>query len=115
MRAIAFVLVQLATGRPARWAVICLEARYASVLWLGAGRLDRRHALPAVWKAVAAEIALGIPPGPIDRSSALAGLLGADRSDVALQYVSAQPIAVDNPSAVVLALDSLLRLSAPNA
>jgi len=33
-------------------ALVCFDARYASVRWRGADRLERRHAPAAMWKAL---------------------------------------------------------------
>src|SRR5262245_17477124 len=96
MTAISFVLTELAAGRIAGHAVICVEARYASVLWHGAssGRIERCHATGAAWQAVEKEAA-DLPTELLARGSAVAGLLVPDkRGDVAVQFLAATPIAV---------------------
>jgi len=49
MRAMTFALSDLAIGRGLGHELICADARYASVAWIGADRLDRRFFDPAAW------------------------------------------------------------------
>ena len=46
-------------------AVICPDARYASVELAGVKRLIRRHASPAQWKEIERLIASGVDTGPM--------------------------------------------------
>lgn len=96
-------------------ALVCPDARYASVAWRGAERLDRRHATPVLWKQIDQEQELGLPPGPLKSTSTFAVLfLEPDRRrSVIVQYVSAMPIEVSRPDATVTELDSLLRSLSP--
>lgn len=66
------------------WATKGHEPQFtlSDTLWPGAGRLHRRHALRAAWKAISETMALGTSSRPLDRTSSLARLLGADRGDV---------------------------------
>jgi hypothetical protein len=50
MRALTFALSQLDTGRGLGHALICADARYASIAWLGAERLDRRFVELGDWR-----------------------------------------------------------------
>ena len=45
-RAFSFTLKDFKTGQLLGLALVCPEARYASVLDVGTNRFDRRHALP---------------------------------------------------------------------
>lgn len=49
-------------------------APYASVVALGGNRFDRRHALPADWQAIEADLGR-MPPSPLDQSSSIVRLL----------------------------------------
>jgi hypothetical protein len=44
MRVISFRASDLVSGRHLGWALLCPEARYASIWWNGAPRADRCHA-----------------------------------------------------------------------
>jgi hypothetical protein len=46
LSAITFAIRDLATSRRLALALICPEARYASIAWRGAERLDRRYGTP---------------------------------------------------------------------
>lgn len=72
-RAFSFALSDL-EGRLLGFALVCADARYASVVALGGNRFDRRHALPADWQAIEADLGR-MPTSPLDRSSTVVRLL----------------------------------------
>lgn len=110
MTAVTYVITALETGRRLGHALVCVEARYASVRWSGDTRLDRRFGAPATWRSVAAEQAPGFDAGPLSADSGVVQLLIDDgrRRSVAVQYVSAVPITAA-PEDVVGQLDRQLR------
>jgi hypothetical protein len=103
----AFVITDLQVGRVLGQAVLCAEARYVSIAWRGASRLDRRFVTPMAWRSVEREVRDLIPPGPLARQSAIVRLFGLTSGQVA-QYLSQAPIEAA-PGAVAATLDSLLR------
>jgi hypothetical protein len=105
--AVLFAIMHLETGRQAGTALVCPDARYASVQWVGADRLDRRLASPALWQGVIVETMPGFDAGPLERGSAIARLL-VDRSDLVVQYVWARPLEDVAPASVAAMLDALL-------
>jgi hypothetical protein len=112
IRAAVFILISLETGSLAGFAVVCVEARYASVAWHGADRLEQRHATVEMWKELAQEFGLGLPSGPIEKGTVLARLITGGRSGIAVQYLSVDPVEVASPGGVADALDAFLRLRA---
>ena len=111
MTAFTFTIRTIETGQLVGQAVLCAEARYCSVLWHGASRPDRRFATPATWKAVLAQTAEQLQPGPLERDSAIVQLLaGRDRAAAyAVQYLWQEP-ADKEPADVVLELDQRLQM-----
>lgn len=88
--------------------LVCPDARYASVRWLEASRLERRHLAAAAWPVVARELAEGWPKGlvPADAATARA-LLPEDQRHLQLQALTEPPIAAA-PLALAAALDAYL-------
>jgi hypothetical protein len=114
--ALAFSFVSLETGQLLGVGLLCLEARYASVLWVGGERIVRRVATGMDWREVALELQLHWRPGLIPASTTVARLLAGNRlksSGVHLQSV--ETVAADNPERVVPALDKTLRSLAARA
>lgn len=107
MRAMLFVLTSIETGKLVGRALVVPEARYASIAWAGAERLDRRYAMPTGWLAVEAELVDGVPPGPLARTTAIARLLGFE-SDTIAQYLSAEDLEVGQHGVSVQELDARL-------
>ena len=99
LRAITFVLSDLETGRGLAHALICPEARYASIGWCGAERVDRRHATGAEWQLLDLAIREKLPPTPLESSHIMSRILLADdrRRAIVVQYVTQLPIEI--PSA----------------
>lgn len=108
-RAFSFTLTDFETGDLLGLALVCPEARYASVLAVGADRFDRRHALPTQWKEI--EVDLGrLPRSPLDRSSTVVRLLldVERRSNVIVQPLTGLP-ADGDPEQSAQLLDTLLK------
>jgi hypothetical protein len=108
-RAFSFTLKDFETGQLLGLALVCPEARYASVLDVGANRFDRRHALPTQWREL--EMDLGrLPASPVDRSSTVVQLLlDVDRrSNVIVEPLTGMPSDGD-PQRSAEVLDALLR------
>lgn len=110
MNASHFVLTSIETGRVVGHALLCPEARYCSVRWLNAARLERRFADAATWRAVLEDLALqDWPKGYIAARSALGKLLIRDdrRGLVAIQFSAGPNFVGDGPTATS-ALDAYL-------
>jgi hypothetical protein len=107
-RAFSFTLTDFESGRLLGLALVCPEARYASVLATGADGFDRRHALPTQWKELEADLAR-LPTSPLDRSSTIVRLLlDVDRrSNVTVQPLTGLP-ADGEPERSAQLLDALL-------
>lgn len=94
-------------------ALICPEARYASIAWRRAPRLDRKFALPATWKTLEQELAVGLAPEPLPATSTVcAVLLTKDMATATVQYMRTDPIAATDPGTVVRLLDGALMATA---
>jgi hypothetical protein len=117
LRAITFSITDLATGRRLALALICPEARYASIAWRGADRLDRRHVTPGQWKQIELDLQLGLPSGPLEVTSWMVDVLldAHRRRALMVQYVSVQPIEVERAETAATVLDALLRSQDPAA
>jgi hypothetical protein len=107
--AITFVLSDLETGRALGQAVVAPMARYASVLWRGATRLDRRFAPLSLWKETDAALQLGLTTGPLERPWTALLVPPERRQSLTVQYVSALDVEVAKPLDAVARLDELLR------
>jgi hypothetical protein len=105
----AFAVSDLLTGA-GRFAVICAEARYASIATPGGDRIERRFVPPADWEEFAA---LGLVPGPLPADHVVCRMLIDEtiRRGTTVQYVSSQPLQFDAISAAVI-LDAHLRAMA---
>ena len=110
MTAVAFMIWNRSHTSVVGVASVCLEARYASVRWAGAERLDRRFADLEGWRAVANEIGLKLPAKPLTDDSPIAKLLAGERvSDVRVQYLTQEPISETDPRLLAAVLDDGLR------
>jgi hypothetical protein len=109
-QALTFTLTSR-SGRLLGMALVCVEARYASVFWGGADRLDRLYVSPADWKAIEQHLSLGLSPSPIPHTtSALWKVLtsNSDRPTIA-QWLSVEPVTVERPELTADVLDAKLR------
>jgi len=111
--AIRFVLAALDTGRLVAHAVIATDARYCSIAWIGAGRLERRYLTGPEWLDIEREIERQLPPTPLPKTSPIVVALldFSKRSSVAVQYLTTLPIEAA-PGEVVAVLDGMLRQEA---
>ena len=89
-------------------ALLCPECRYASVLWRGADRIDRKFAGAADWQAIEREIREGLPPTVLPSSLACVRVL-AGSTGGRVQWMWGQPVEVDGPEGAAVALDAILR------
>jgi len=88
--------------------LICSEARYISILWHGASRIERGFATPALWKDIEQQIAAGLPTGPLDVTTPIARMFreyGAQQ----VQWRSTSPVDAERPDQISDALDQHLR------
>lgn len=108
MTAYTFGLTSLETGRLLGEAIVCPQARYVSVAWRGAGRLDRKFVHAASWTRIERELADGWPNGIVDTRSAVGETLIADRVAVVVQLVS-KTIIAGLPADIVRILDARLQ------
>lgn len=89
------------------FALLCPEARYASVRWTREPRLERRHG--AAWPAVTADLEIGWPKGIVAPGSATArALLRDDVAGYHLQAVTEHQVPLTDPANVAKFLDVLL-------
>ena len=88
-------------------AVICPDARYASVQLAGVKRVIRRHPSPAQWKEIERWIASGVDTRPMTSGVFHEVLAGGDEGTV-VAYQHSIPVDGE-PLTMVEALDSYLR------
>ena len=111
MTAFTFTIRTLERGDTAGHAIICLDDRYATVVWSHRPVPDGRFASPTQWKALHTELSDTLPATPLGGQSTIVQvLLGFRFSRYTIQYVSAEPI-VAEPQDVAVCLDQRLRLS----
>ena len=107
MTATLFTLTEAC--RVAGLGLVCPEARYASVRWAHADRLDRCHVSADQWREILQAIRAGLSPQPLAPSSALAAALTGGRLGLTVQWIHAQPVGAGHgPGAVANLLDRLL-------
>lgn len=91
-------------------AVLCADARYASVYWMHPPRTDRRFATPTQWLRIINELDWKLPAAPLEDTSTIVQLLVGDHAPrVLIQYLSAEPIE-ESPEGVAPVLDQRLRM-----
>jgi hypothetical protein len=109
MTAIILRLFRVETGQPTGWALVCPDARYASVMLHEAAVITRRYADPPKWREMAHEMRIGMHPGPLAATSAIVRLIAESRSRwIAVHWVAAFQIEAD-PLELTAALDAKLR------
>lgn len=103
MTAFTFTIRTLETGQLVAHGVICPQARYASVLWRGAARPDRRLAQLERWLAIDRQVADKLEAGPLAHASAIAQLLLGDRGPgYVVQYLVQEPLPETDPASAEL-------------
>ena len=100
-------LIATREDEPLGLAVICPDARYASVQLAGVKRVIRRHPSPDEWKEIERRIASGLDTGPMT-SGVFHQVLAGEDDDKAVGYLHSIPVDAE-PLATVEALDSYLR------
>ena len=110
MTAISFVLSDLETGRGLAHALICPDARYASIAWIGAERLDRRHVTGADWRLLELAIREKLPPTPLKSTHIVSRILLPEdrRSGIMVQYVAQVPMEIPSSRQTAEHLDMTL-------
>lgn len=94
-------------------AVMCPEARYASVLWSGADRIDRRFGTPGTWRDVIDQLAHVTVGAVLERSSAVTQLLAGDEAR-SVDATCADLLSIETaPQDLALALDEVLMEASP--
>ena len=94
MVGLSFVLQDLETGRIVGHALVCTEARYASVLDHREWRIERTPASPFQWLCVEEQLGRRIPGGPLHRGSANVGLLVDEphRASITVEHLMSTPL-----------------------
>jgi len=110
MTALTFGIASLSTGAGLGYGMICFEARYASVAWFGADRLDRRVVMRSEWRMLELALQVGIPDTPLQSTHVVPWILvAADRrASVLVQRVADLRVAVEH-ARVAETLDGWLR------
>ena len=96
-------------GQTLGLALACHDARYLSIQWAGASRLERLHPSPAEWREIEHQIRNGLDPRPLSLETPIGAFLGikdAERRRVA--WVHSVPIDVADPLTTAHALDAHL-------
>lgn len=103
-------------GRQVGVAAIAPDARYASVLWAGRGRIDRAFVSPKQWRDIEQALSGSMPaPGPLPTDHPVAALLMGDSTSSVAQ-LHQMPVEAERPEQTAEALDRHLRLvSSPTA
>jgi hypothetical protein len=89
-------------------ALVAPAARYATVYWLGAERLDRRFTDVTRWPEIERQIGAGFG-GPLPRASAVFRLLGDVDREATVLFVRSRGVEVASPAGAAAALDAVLR------
>lgn len=110
MTGVLFTITE--AGRVVGLGLVCAEARYCSVRWAGADRLDRCHLAANDWPLVGAIFKDGMSTRPLEASNVIAATLTAGRPGVAVQWLARLPVEAAEPSTVSANLDRLLRSQA---
>src|SRR5690348_15771623 len=110
---LSFVLQDLETGRIVGHALVCAEARYASVLDHRALRIERTPASPFQWLCVEEQLERRIPGGPLHRASAIVGLLVDEprRASVTVEHLMSTPLDLPPDTAAETLDEHLLQIA----
>jgi hypothetical protein len=90
-------------------AVLCVEARYASMRWRGVDRVDRRFASPAEWKDMEHQLKMGLSTKPLPPAGVFARVLTGGGPDRIVRWLNVTTITVDDPAMAVQAFDAHLK------
>lgn len=110
---LSFVLQDLETGRIVGHALVCAEARYASVLDHREFRIERTPASPFQWLCVEEQLGRRIPGGPLHRASAIVGLLVDEprRASVTVEHLMSTPLDIPADTAAETLDEHLLQFA----
>ena len=88
---------------------MALEARYTTVCYFHAPRLDRRFASSEHWKEMRHAFAVGLPTTPLPAHGVLSQVLLGDHGlDVQLQWLMLKDVEIEAPEHAVSLLDDVL-------
>src|SRR5260221_5316705 len=73
MRMVTFLLSDRRTGRQGH-GLICPHAGYASTVWRGTDRIQRRQVDPRLWSLLTWTLQAGLPAGPLPTDGAIVRL-----------------------------------------
>jgi hypothetical protein len=106
-----FLLTHVETGVITGHALVCAEARYASVRWKGADRLDRRFVAAPAWKPIERELREGWSKGlvAVDDHVFLAVVPEGHRGSLQAKFLTSFPVDAA-PMAAAQALDQYLHV-----
>jgi hypothetical protein len=91
-------------------AIICPDARYASLMFLGASRIERRFAAPAQWRELKAVLTRRISRAPLPPDHVVPSvLLGANDRHLVCWHPEVCEVSVTSPARAVASLDEMLR------
>ena len=109
MQARIFVITHRDSRKVAGGALVALEARYTTVCYFDAPRLDRRFANSEHWKEMRHAFSVGLPTTPLPPQESLSQVLLGDRSpDMQLQWLMLKDLEIDAPEHAVSLLDDVL-------
>jgi hypothetical protein len=95
-------------------ALICPDARYASVLWMDE-RIEPRHLTSSIWISVEADLDEGFDPGPVSKSRPVARVLSGSRGAVLdVEFIRQRTVQVGTSASVAEALDKMLKKERPD-
>jgi hypothetical protein len=95
-------------------ALLCPDARYASVLWMDE-RLEPRHLTSTIWTSVEADLDEGFDPGPVSKSRPVARVLSGSRGAVLdVEFVRQRTIRMESSSRPADVLDRVLKKERPD-
>jgi hypothetical protein len=90
-------------------ALVCPEARYASVRWMD-DRIERRHLTGSTWSGVEADLEEGFDLGPVSKARPVARVLSGSRGAVLdVEYLRHRAVHVATNGVVADVLDKILK------
>lgn len=88
-------------------ALVCPDARYLSVMWVGSSRFDRRHAAAKAWPLIQGEVKVPALGADLSASTTAAHLIAGDTG--ARVRMMGLSLITERPHELAAALDSRLR------
>jgi hypothetical protein len=108
---IVFALTQLDSGRFLGHAGIAPSARYISIAWSGASRMDRLYAEPIEWRAYGSAVRNHLHSTPLESTHIVVRMLlpKERRTSVNVQCVTLVQVQAGAPQELTTQLDATLR------